>query len=201
MTRFAKFAILIALAAAGCSTARAPRFYFLSPSPVAAQPSTSPYPVTILVGRLTAPRVLRDDRIIYGMTDVELGVDGYHRWADTPPEMLEQILTVRLRNSGEYKAVQRISSSARGDYILRGHLTSLNEMDTSAGITARFSLQLELFDPKSGTVVWTENFAQDLPVEKKTVSAVVQALQKSVTAGIDKLTSDLSQYFAAKQSH
>lgn len=201
MTRFAKFAILIAAAAAGCTTPRAPRFYFLSPPPVAAQPSTSPYPVTILVGRLTAPRVLRDDRIIYGMTDVELGVDGYHRWADTPPEMLEQILTVRLRNSGEYKAVQRISSSARGDYILRGHLTSLNEIDTSAGITARFNLQLELFDPKSGTVVWTGTFAQDQPVEKKTVSAVVEALQKSVTAGIDKLTSDLSQYFAAKQSH
>ena len=92
------------------------------------------------------------------MTDVELGIDDYHRWAETPPEMLEQMLVTRLRSSGQYKAVQRLSSSARGDYVLRGHLFALNEMDDASGIKARFSFQLELFDPKAGTVVWSERY-------------------------------------------
>jgi ABC-type uncharacterized transport system auxiliary subunit len=199
MNRLVKFVALFAALAAGCTTARAPRYYYLSSAPVSAQAGTTPFPVTILVGRVNAPRVLRDDRIIYGMTAVELGIDDYHRWAETPPEMLEQLLVTRLRNSGQYKAVQRLSSSARGDYVLRGHLFALNEMDDASGIKARFSFQLELFDPKAGTVVWSERYMHDEPVEKKSVTSVVEALQKNVTAGLDQLAGSLAQYFALKQ--
>ncbi len=199
MNRLVKFVALFASLAAGCTTARAPRYYYLSSPSVSAQAGTTPFPVTILVGRVNAPRVLRDDRIIYGMTAVELGIDDYHRWAETPPEMLEQMLVTRLRNSGQYKAVQRLSSSARGDYVLRGHLFALNEMDSASGIKARFSFQLELFDPKTGTVVWSERYLHDEPVEKKSVTSVVEALQKNVTAGLDQLAGSLAQYFALKQ--
>jgi ABC-type uncharacterized transport system auxiliary subunit len=201
MNRLVKFVALFAGLAAGCTTARAPRYYFLPATPVSVQPGVTPFPVTILVGRVNAPRVLRDDRIIYGMTDVEIGIDDYHRWAETPPEMLEQRVVTRLRSSGQYKAVQRLSSSARGDYVLRGHLFALNEMDDASGIKARFSFQLELFDPKVGAVVWSEKYTHDEPVDKKSVTAVVQALQKNVTAGLDQLAGSLAQYFALKQTH
>jgi len=159
--------------------------------------------VTILVGRLSAPRVLRDDRVVYGMTDVEMGVDEYHRWTEPPTEMIEQLLVEHLRRAGQYKGVQRISSTARGDYLLRGHLTSLNEIDDPPKITARFNIQLELFDSKTGNVVWTDSYSHDEPVEKKSVSAVVLSLQKNVNAGIAQLTGSLAQYFTshpAKQS-
>jgi ABC-type uncharacterized transport system auxiliary subunit len=184
---------------AGCTTARSPRYYFLTAPPASsASPNTSPFPVTILVGRLTAPRVLRDDRVVYGMTDVELGVDEYHRWTEPPTEMIEQLLVEHLRRSGQYKSVQRVSSSARGDYLLRGHLTSLNELDDPAGIKARFNVQLELFDQKTGTVVWMDSYSHDEPVGKKTVTAVVESLQKNVNTGIAQLIGNLAQYFASR---
>jgi len=141
-----------------------------------------------LVGRLTAPRILRDDRVVYGMSDVEMGVDEYHRWTEPPTEMIEDLLVQQLRHSGQYKSVQRISSTARGDYLLRGHLSSLNEVDDPAGIKARFNVQLELFEQKSGGVVWTGSYSHDDPVEKKSVTAVVESLQKSVNAGLEQLT-------------
>jgi ABC-type uncharacterized transport system auxiliary subunit len=197
MKRLATFAIFTICAAAGCTTARSPRYYFLSAPPVSATPNASSFPVTILVGRLSAPRILRDDRVVYGMTDVEMGVDDYHRWTEPPTEMTEQLLVQHLRRSGQYKSVQRISSTARGDYLLRGHLTSFNERDDPAGIKARFAIELELFDQKAGSVVWTHSYAHDEPVGKKSVSAVVEALQKNVTAGLEQLTSSLAQYFAS----
>jgi ABC-type uncharacterized transport system auxiliary subunit len=131
------------------------------------------------------------------VTDVEMGVDEFHRWTEPPTEMLEQLLVEQLRSSRQYKSVQRVSSSARGDYLLRGHLSSLNEMDDPSGLKARFIIQLELFDQKSGTVVWTETYSHDEPVEKKSVSAVVESLQKNVNAGLAQLTSSLAQYFAS----
>src|SRR6478672_327573 len=133
MKRLATFAIFTICAAAGCTTARSPRYYFLSAPPVSATPNASSFPVTILVGRLSAPRILRDDRVVYGMTDVEMGVDDYHRWTEPPTEMIEQLLVERLRRTGQYKSVQKISSTARGDYLLRGRLNSLNEINEGSG--------------------------------------------------------------------
>ena len=81
-----------------------------------------------------------------------------------------------------------------------GYLGALNEVDDPAGIKARFSLQLELFDVKAGNVVWTDRYSSDQPVPQKTVTAVVETLQKSVNAGLDQLTGSLAQYFAAHSS-
>ncbi len=189
--------IFLACLAAGCVSAKSPRYYRLSLAGVATPSSASPFQVSILVGRLTAPRILRDDRVVYFMSDVEMGVDEYHRWAEPPTEMIEGLLVQRLRRSGQYKSVQRISSTARGDYLLRGHLTSLNEVDDPAGIKARFDFQLELFDQKSGSVVWTDSYSHEEPVGKKSVTAVVESLQKSVNTGIEQLTANLAQYFAS----
>ena len=197
MRRLAWCAIFLVCLAAGCVSAKSPRYYRLSLAPVATQPSAAPFQVSLLVGRLTAPRILRDDRVVYGMSDVEMGVDEYHRWTEPPTELLEDLLVQRLRRSGQYKSVQRISSTARGDYLLRGHLSSLNEVDDPAGIKARFNIQLELFDQKSGSVVWTGSYSHDEPVEKKSVTAVVESLEKSVNAGLEQFTANLAQYFAS----
>jgi ABC-type uncharacterized transport system auxiliary subunit len=199
LTTFLCFSLcaMVLIIAAGCAKARPLRYYTLSAPPISAQPGAQPVPVTIVVGRLNAPHLLRDDRVVYGMSDVELGVDEYHRWAEPPTEMIERLLLERLRRSGQYRSVQRISSTARGDYILRGHLAALNEMDDPEGIKARFTLQLELFDTKTGSVVWNDSYSQDEPVAKKTVSSVVESLQKNVRAGIEQITASLAQYFAA----
>jgi len=201
MKRLASWTIFLVCLAAGCVSAKSPRYYRLNLAPVATQSSTAPFQVSLLVGRLSAPRILRDDRVVYGMSDVELGVDEYHRWTEPPTEMIEDLLVQQLRHSGHYKSVQRISSTARGDYLLRGHLSSLNEVDDPAGIKARFNIQLELFDQKSGSVVWTGSYSHDEPVEKKSVTAVVESLQKSVNAGIEQLTAGLAQYFSSHSAN
>ena len=36
-------------------------------------------------------------------------------------------------------------------------------------------------------MVWTESYSHDEPVEKKTVSAVVEALQRGVNTGLEQL--------------
>jgi ABC-type uncharacterized transport system auxiliary subunit len=198
MKRLVSLTIFLVCLATGCTTARAPHYYRLNLAPTAPQSNAAAIPVSILVGRFSAPRILRDDRVVYGMSDVELGVDEYHRWTESPTEMTEELLVEKLRRSGQYKSVQRISSTARGDYLLRGHLSSLNEVDDPAGIKARFNVQLELFEQKSGSVVWTGSYSHDEPVEKKTVTAVVESLQKTVNAGLEQLTASLAQYFASR---
>ena len=197
MKRLAAWTVILACMAGGCVKTRPLRYYTLSIPPAAAPPPAQPLPITLVVGRLNAPHLLRDDRVVYAMSDVELGVDEYHRWSEAPSGMIERLLVERLRASGQYKAVQHLSSTTRGDYILRGYLGALNEVDDPAGIKARFALQLELFDVKAGNVVWNERYNSDQPVPEKSVKAVVETLQKCVSTGLEQLTGSLGQYFEA----
>lgn len=198
MRRLATGTMFLAIALAGCVSARSPRYYTISVPSARPQTSDPQFPVTLVMGRLYAPHLLRDDRVVYSMSDVELGVDEYHRWAEPPTGMIERLLVQRLRSSGKFRTVQHLSSSTRGDFILRGYLGALNEVDDPGGIRARFTLQLELFDVKEARVVWSDNYTHDEPVSKKTVSAVVESLQKGVNMGIDQLTTNLDQYFLTR---
>ncbi|HEV2222568.1 MAG TPA: ABC-type transport auxiliary lipoprotein family protein [Candidatus Acidoferrales bacterium] len=188
---------------ANCGAARPVKYYTLNPAPVP-EPSVSvendaPLPVTILIGRITASHLYLDSPIVYSSGGVELGTYPSHRWAEVPTEMLETMLTQSLRAKGKFRSVGRLGSSARGDYILRGHLYSLEEVD-SPSLVARFSLALELFQPKTGNVVWSQSYSHDEPVGKKTVPAVVEALRQDVLAGIDQLTNSLDAYISTKAS-
>lgn len=201
MKRLAAWTLLLACAAAGCVSARSPRYYTISLPRVASPPADPAFPVTLVVGRLYAPHLLRDDRVVYSLTDVEMGVDEYHRWAEPPTGMIERILVERLRTSGKYRTVQHLSSTTHGDFILRGYLGALNEVDDPSGLKARFSLQLELFDVKAARVVWSDSYTHDEPVARKTVNAVVESLKTGVNAGVEQLTGSLAQYFASHPAH
>lgn len=188
------------LVIASCGAARPVSYYTLNstptPEPSVAVKTDAPIPVTILVGRIAASHLYLNDPIVYSNGGVELGTYEYHRWVDVPTEMLETMLVQTLRKQGRFRSVGRLGSGARGDYLLRGHLYSLEEID-SPSIMARFSIELELFQPKTGMVVWHQSYNQDERVGQKSVTAVVEGLRREVLAGFDQLTASLDAYLAS----
>jgi hypothetical protein len=70
---------------------------------------------------------------------------------------------------------------------LRGYIWSadLTKYTDAAGIKARFTLQLELFDVKGGQLsCWNDRFTSDEPVPQKTVTSVVQSCAKERERGM-----------------
>ena len=198
-TRQVQQALLIIVAAgmtAACAS-RPVKYYVLDTGPAAA-PESSParYPIRLLVGRVTASHLYRDDRLVYGSGPVQLGTYEYERWAEPPAGMIEDMLIRSLQSTGAYRSVSVLRSNVRGDYIVRGNLQALDEVEEPA-LSARFSFQIELFDPKTSATVWSDSYAHDEPVNGKKVSDVVEALDRNVSAGLAQLTSHLGQYFAA----
>src|SRR5712692_3722248 len=190
---------LLAVAAAGlagCGAARPSKYYQLD-VPAAPPVGTNVYPVTLLVGRITAPHLFRDDRIVYRSGPGQLGTYEYHRWAEPPTDMLEAMLVRILRDSGRYGTVQLLRSNARGDYIVRGRLHEMNEL-SGAPLTARVAFEVELYEIKSGTTVWSRAYSHDEPVAGKDVPAVVAALNRNVQRGMGEIVAGLDAYFAAR---
>ena len=200
----AALAGLLALAAmlvtASCGATRPVSYYTLDAQPMlapaAAQSGDSPLPVSIVVGRVSASPLYLQTPIVYQMSDVQMGTYEYHCWAQVPTEMLEMMLTQDLASSGRFRSVTRLGNGTRGDYLLRGHLYALEEVD-SPSLAARFSLELELINQKTRTVVWSQTYDHSDPVNRKSVSAVVQALRMNVEAGIGQLTAGIGTYLAS----
>jgi ABC-type uncharacterized transport system auxiliary subunit len=84
----------------------------------------------------------------------------------------------------------------RGEYVVRGHLYAMYGVDQPE-LVARFTLQLELYDPSSRTTVWSQIYTHDEPVAAKTVPAIVEAMDKNVTAGLQQLSGGITQYFVS----
>lgn len=190
---------LFAGAAAGCGSARPSKFYQLE-VPEVPPPATSTYPISLLVTRMNAPHLYRDDRIVYRTSREELGTYEYHRWAEPPTEMIESLLIHMLRASGRYRSVQTQRSNARGEYILRGRLHNLEEISGSQ-VLARVTFEFELYEIKTGTAVWSHFYTHNEPVsgsakDKQAVARVVEALDRNVKHGLEQVVAGMDQYFA-----
>jgi len=197
MRRVSQIALVCFFAglAAACGASRPTKYYVLDAPAAPAPAASAQIPVRLMVARVSASHLYRDDRLVYGSGPVQLGTYEYERWSAPPVDMLQDILISSLRASGQYRSVSRVGSAARGDYVARGHLEALDEVDKPS-LAARFSFQLELFDPAAGTIVWSGSYAHDEPVQGKHVSDVVEALDRNVEAGLQQLTAGLTQYLA-----
>jgi ABC-type uncharacterized transport system auxiliary subunit len=188
--------LVLAALYSSCGAARPVKYYTLAIPPAPANGANPQFPIDLLVGRFQASEMYRLDRIAYGSGPVELGLYENDRWASPPIDMVQNILVTSLRSSGQYRSVAPLSSIVHGDYIVRGHLYSLYEVDKPE-LVARFSVQIELYDPKSRTILWSGDYSHDEPVTGGTVADVVQALDTNVSQGFHQLASELGQYFAA----
>lgn len=195
--QLAALAVMLAAILAGCGSARPTKYYILdtgtAPSPSTS--TTAPIPVTLLVARVMSSHLYRDDRLVYGSGTFQLGTYSDQRWAQTPADMVQDALANSLRSTGQYRSVLRLGSGVRGDYTVRSTLYALYEVDQPS-LVARFSMRVELFDPKTSSTVWTGNYSHDEPVNGKTVAAVVEAMDKNVRAGMQQFTSGIGQYLA-----
>jgi ABC-type uncharacterized transport system auxiliary subunit len=196
-TRYPMICLLFAVLLAGCGAARPSKYYQLTvPGDNGADAPGDALPVTIVMGPLLTSHLYREDHIVYSSTSEAMGTYEYQRWAEPPTEMIEQILFRALRASGHYRSVYAMRSSVRGDYLLHGQLYDFKEV-TGSPMSARFALELELRDTKTGVTVWSHLYNHDEPVSGKDVSAVVAALNRNVHRATNEFGASLSQYFAA----
>src|SRR4029077_8390541 len=192
----ATFVLLSVALTAGCGAARPSKYYQLTiPNDLAADPPSDPYPVSLLLGTLMASHLYREDRIVYSSGNESMGAYEYHRWAEPPTEMIEEVLLRELRASGRYRAVNFLRSGALGDYVISGRLYDFKEVSGSP-ILARVTFELAMRDNKTSTSVWSHYYSHDEPVSGKDVPAVVAALNRNVLRGVSEFRSNLNEYFS-----
>ena len=188
--------LMLAMLVAGCGAARPVKYYVLDVNPAPVSSASAQIPVTLLVARLVASHLYHDDRLVYGSGPVQLGTYEYDRWAEPAADMVQNMLVTVLRRQGQFRSISKVTSNVRGEYVLRGHLFAMYGVDQPE-LVARFTLQLELYDPATRTTVWSQIYTHDEPVQGKNVPAIVEAMDRNVTAGLQQLSTGITQYFVS----
>jgi len=184
-------ALAVLLTAAACGKAPATNFYTIdlpAPSEVGAAPAA----VQVGVDRPRASHLLRQDRIVYFTTGKELNFYQYHRWAEPPVFLVQSALIRQLRSAGLFDNVVPYRAQKGLDYVVRGRLLAMEEVDTPGGVTARFGLELELVRQKDAQVVWSGRATRERPVATNSVEGVVEAMGGCVQESLDELTRSMS---------
>ena len=184
-------ALAVLLTAAACGKAPATNFYTIdlpAPSEVGAAPAA----VQVGVDRPRASHLLRQDRIVYFTTGKELNFYQYHRWAEPPVFLVQSAVIRQLRSAGLFDNVVPYRAQKGLDYVVRGRLLAMEEVDTPGGVTARFGLELELVRQKDAQVVWSGRATRERPVATNSVEGVVEAMGGCVQESLDELMRSMS---------
>jgi ABC-type uncharacterized transport system auxiliary subunit len=181
----------------GCGAARPNKFYQLTaPDDRTSGAGPAPYPVTLMLDPIASSSMYRGDQIVYSNGQA-MGQYQYHRWAESPPEMIHDVLLRELQLSGRYQQVYSLRSDVRGDYRLRGRLYDFREIDGDR-LAARVAFEFELQNSETGMIVWKRYYSHDEPVDGKDVTAVVAAMNRDVLSGLDEIRGGLEQYFSTR---
>jgi ABC-type uncharacterized transport system auxiliary subunit len=179
-----------------CVSGKPIRYYRIEfPAAPAAAATTSQ--MTLAVGAIDCPPLLRDGRILYQVGDHEVGAYEYHRWVETPDRMIQNSLVRLLRSSGKYPSVDIQRSGVQADYIVAGKIYEFSEVDKPE-IHTRVSLEIEVREGKSGRVVWSRPYKQEDPVRGKEVSDVVESLDRNLRQGLSGIVAEMDQYLGLR---
>jgi ABC-type uncharacterized transport system auxiliary subunit len=177
---------------AGCGSTQGPavRYYKLDipPAPAPAGP-TVPVPLRIEPFRTTS--LLRQDRIVYRPSPVEVGFYEYHRWAEPPTDTVTKALADQLTGRRLFQSVAISDGAERAEYVLRGNIDRLQEVDFKGAVKAQVTISVELDDPVRREKIWSSVASSECVVKKSDVQAVVAAMGQASQQSIERLVRDV----------
>jgi ABC-type uncharacterized transport system auxiliary subunit len=189
-------ATILAMACTSCISTKPIHFYTIEP----AAPSTGesrPDGLILLVGNIATPPALQDSRIRYRIGSNEAGAYEYHRWTERPGSLVRESLVNALRASGKYQRVLETSSSALCDYLLRGMLYEFGELDATT-IQTKIVLQVELVERSTNRTVWDRRTEREEPVAGKSVTEVVQSLERNLQHVAGDTAAEIDKFLSAR---
>ena len=147
-----------------------------------------------MVMPVRAADMLTQDRIVYRPSREEVGYYEYHRWADEPRSSVTAALMRILREKGTFSQVAMFDGRTKADYILRGRISRLEEVDFEEGVKVYAALELELIDGQDASVAWSGTGEASSPVATAEMRDVVGRMSEAMKRSIDQVTGELDAF-------
>jgi ABC-type uncharacterized transport system auxiliary subunit len=179
----------------GCGGGRVPatQYYKLEipPSPM---PAGAAVPASLRIEPFQATVMLRQDRIVYRPSPVEVGFYEYHRWAEPPNDTVTKALAEQLAKRNIFRSVEVSDGGEKVDYVLKGRVERLQEVDYPGGVRVQVSISAQLEDPAQQQTIWSGSASSESIVTNSNVQAVVMAMGRASQQSISRLMTDVTKF-------
>jgi ABC-type uncharacterized transport system auxiliary subunit len=180
---------------AGCGGGPIPKTnYYKLHLPEPAIAPAGALPATAVLQTLQASPMLTQDRIVYRPSQEEVGFYEYHRWAEDPRTTITNSLLGHLRQRGTFSQIVLFDGRARGDYMIRGRIERLEEIDFGGGVSVRVQLSIEMIDAESRKPVWQKTAESSSAVSVGEVRDVVAQMSAAVNKSVEELAAGLDSF-------
>ena len=193
MRIFCVIVVMGLLAACGSVRGPATQYYKLDIPPAPAPPGPSEQ-ASLRIEPFRAPGFLRQDRIVYRPSPTEVGFYEYHRWAEPPNDTVTKALADQLMRRRVFQSVEISDGPEKADYVLRGSIDRLQEVDYLGAVRVQVSISAELDDPVRQQKIWSGAASSECVVAKSNVQAVVAAMGQASQQSIGRLVTDVAKF-------
>ena len=183
----------LAVACLACSGVVPPTNYYVLdlPAPV---PAAAPLEHTAVLMPIRVGGVIRQGRIVYRESPVEVGYYEYHRWGEDPRESVSRALREQVLALGTFARLDHFDGRTAADYVLRGELLQLEEVDHGGDVRAAVKISLELVETATARVVWGGSTEKTEMVSASEVRSVVAGLSAAAQQAIRQLAGELDRH-------
>lgn len=183
----------LAVACWACGGAVPPTNYYVLDLPAPA-PAAAPLEHTAVLMPIRAGRVIRQGGIVYRESPEQVGFYEYHRWAEDPEDSVARSLRQQVLALGTFAQVTDFDGRTTADYLLRGELLRLEEVDYDGGVRATVEISLELVETSTARVVWVSSAERTEMVPASEVRSVVDRLSAAADHAIRQLSGELDRH-------
>lgn len=129
--------------------------------------------VTLLVLKPETTPLYHSTQMVYKKQPYQVAYFAKNRWADTPVNMLQQLMVQTLQNTHYFHAIVTPPFTAQYDYVLSTQLIELQQDFTRQPSVVRIKLRAQLIQANTSRVIRAKEF-----------SAVAYAPQNSPQGGV-----------------
>ena len=198
-TAVARCALAIVLLAlcVGCGGKIPPTHYYVLDLPPAPNPASEALPGSAVIMPLRSSRMLIQDRIVYRPAQGEVGYYEYHRWAEDPRDTLTKSLIQHLRSRGAFSNVVPFDGRSKTDYIIRGTLERLEEID-SGGVAVYVKISAQLMSTEERETIWQGEGEGRGQVTAGEVRFVVAEMSRASHQAIKGLADQINEFVRSR---
>ena len=190
----AGFGVLLLGASSGCGGKIPPSHYYKLDLPAAPLSSRTEGSATAILMPFRGSKMLAQDKIIYRPSREEVGFYEYHRWAEDPRTTIAQSLLDHLRQNKTFSRIVLFDGRTVADYIIRGRIERLEEIDAADGVSVALRISAEIVDVAKREPLWHGVREESLGVSVGQVTAVVSRMSEAASAGVAKLAADIDTF-------
>jgi ABC-type uncharacterized transport system auxiliary subunit len=193
----------LAIFLAGCSIATRDIVNYHSFSyPPPASISQSPAPGTLMIYRFLLDPSIERNFLVVNRDKGKNSSMTYHRWSESPADMITDLIQRDLSNSGLFRRVVGQLSSDRYRYALEGKIRELRGETKEGKSAAIVAVQAELTDfgvPLGGEKqLMEERYRVVMPCKNSSPPAIVRGLNAAVKELSKRLRNDIRDSLTSK---